>query len=74
MLLVFAIVVFWGRRQIVYRISARCRWILVLFLLVYIFAMQAVSIWHLPLIDTGPYAVGEIFGLKLALPPMNMNI
>lgn len=69
LLLVFAIVVFWGRRQIVYRISARCRWILVLFLLVYIFAMQAVSIWHLPLIDTGPYAVGENIRAKVSFTP-----
>ena len=68
-LLIFAVVVFWGRRLIVYRMSARCRWILVLFLLVYIFAMQAVSIWHLPLLDSGPYAVGENIRAKVSYIP-----
>ena len=69
LLLVFAFVVFFGRRFIVYRMSARSRWIFVLFLLVYIFAMQAVSIWHLPLLDSGPYAVGENIRAKVSYVP-----
>jgi triosephosphate isomerase len=35
-LLAFAVVVFWGRRLFVYRMSEKCRWIIVIFSMLYI--------------------------------------
>lgn len=69
LLLGLAIVVFRGRRQVVRRISERTRWLFIELSLAYIFAMQAVSIWHLPLIDNGTYAVGENLRAKVDFVP-----
>lgn len=68
-LLALAVVVFCGRRLFVRRISQKTRWLFVLLSLVYVFAMQAVSIWHLPLIDTGTYATGENIRAKVSYIP-----
>ena len=68
-LLALAVVVFCGRRFFVRRISQKTRWLFVLLSLVYVFAMQAVSIWHLPLIDTGTYATGENIRAKVSYIP-----
>lgn len=68
-LLALAVVVFCGRRLFVRRISQKTRWLFVYLSLVYVFAMQAVSIWHLPLIDSGVYATGENLRAKVAYIP-----
>jgi hypothetical protein len=65
-LLAMAVVVFRGRRQVVHRVGERSRWLFVLLSFVYIFAMQAVAVWHLPLIDSGTYATGENLRAKVA--------
>ena len=57
-LLFLAFVAFAGRRAFVRCMSSNMRWALVLFSLVYIFGMQGVAVHHLPLIDSGSYAVG----------------
>lgn len=68
-LLVIAVVAFKGRRAFVRNMSCRTRWILVLFSAVYIFAMQAVAINHLPLVDYGSYAVGSDLRSKVGPAP-----
>jgi hypothetical protein len=68
-LLVLAIVAFAGRRAFVRCLSSNTRWVLVLFSLVYIFAMQSVALHHLPLIDSGPYAVGSNLRSKVEFVP-----
>lgn len=68
-LLLLAIVVFCGRRLMERRISKKSRWLFVLLSFIYIFAMQAVSIMHLPLIDTGVYATGEDLRAKVSSVP-----
>ena len=57
-LLLFAVAVFWGRSLFVGNLSRKTRWVLVLFSWVYIFGLQSMSLFHLPLIDFGPYSVG----------------
>ena len=52
-LLALAVVVFCGRRLFVRRISQKTRWLFV-------------SIWYLPLIDSGVYATGENLRAKVA--------
>lgn len=68
-LLAMAVVVFRGRRQVVHRVGERTRWLFVLLSFVYIFAMQAVAVWHLPLIDSGTYATGENLREKVGFVP-----
>lgn len=58
-LLIFAFVAFWGRSFFVCRMSRKTRWALVFFAVAYIFTMQAVAVTHLPLLDSGDYAVGS---------------
>ena len=68
-LLALAVVVFRGRRHIVRQVSERTRWLFILLSIAYIFAMQLVSMWHLPLIDTGSFAVGSNLRSKVEYVP-----
>ena len=68
-LLALSIVVFWGRGLFVYKVSEKCRWILVSLSTLYIIVMQAVGAMHLPLIDTGTYATGENIRAKVSYIP-----
>ena len=58
-LLFLAIVAFAKRSLYVRNLSRNTRWVLVLFSWMYIFGMQAMAIKHLPLVDFGPYKVGN---------------
>ena len=69
LLLLLAIVAFAGRRAFVRCLSSNTRWVLVLFSLVYIFAMQGIALHHLPLIDSGSYAVGSNLRSKVEFVP-----
>lgn len=68
-LLFLAFVAFAGRRAFVRCVSSNMRWALVLFSLVYIFGMQGVAVHHLPLIDSGSYAVGSNLRSKVEFVP-----
>ena len=68
-LLLFAVAVFWGRSLFVGNLSRKTRWVLVLFSWVYIFGLQSMSLFHLPLIDFGPYAVGGDLRSKVEFVP-----
>ena len=59
LLLLLAIVAFAKRSLFIGNLNRRIRWVLVLFSWIYIFALQIVSVKHLPLIDPSPYAVGN---------------
>ena len=59
LLLVLAVVAFAWRRLFVRRLSSNTRWAVVLFSLVYIIGLQSSCLNHLPLIDSGSYAVGS---------------
>ena len=58
-LLLLSVVVFWGRKHFVCRISPRTRWVVALFSLLYIIVIQGVSLSSLPVIDFRPYAIGN---------------
>ena len=68
-LLFLAIVAFAKRSLFVRNLSQKTRWVLVLFSWVYIFAMQSVALHHLPLIDSGSYAVGSNLRSKVEFVP-----
>ena len=57
-LLVLSLPLFFGRKLLVARVSARCRWMVTIFSLFYIGAVMIISFNHLPVIDFGDYAVG----------------
>lgn len=57
-LLLLSSVFFFGRRLIVCYVSARSRWMVTIFSVFYIAAVQIISFNHLPVIDFGQYAVG----------------
>lgn len=59
LLLSLAIVAFAKRSLFICNVNKKIRWVLVISSMVYIFAMQAVPLLHLPLTDAGPYAVGN---------------
>lgn len=68
-LLALAFVVYFGRGLFVRTMSRKCRWVLVLFSVVYIFSLQAIAYNHLPVIDFGHYAPGENLREKVAFVP-----
>ena len=59
LLLLLSLVVFLGRRRLVYYISSKSRWMVTLFAIFYIAFAGIVSLSHLPVVDFSPYAVGE---------------
>ena len=59
LLLLLAVLVFVKRSLFVGKLDEKVRWVLALFSLVYIFALQTVAANHLPLIDAGDYVVGN---------------
>ncbi len=69
LLLLFAVVAFWGRSLFICRMSRKTRWVFVLFSLAYIFSMQVFAVMHLPLLDSGPYAVGGNIRSKVEYVP-----
>ncbi len=69
LLLLFAVVAFWGRSLFICRMSRKTRWVFVLFSLAYIFSMQLFAVMHLPLLDSGPYAVGGNIRSKVEYVP-----
>lgn len=58
-LLTFAIIVFLGRRRIVFNISAKNRWMVVLFSIFYISLVETMSLSGIPVLDFRNYAVGN---------------
>lgn len=58
-LLFFAVLVCLGRNKLVCFVSDKRRWMVVLFALTFIAALQGVSYVHLPVVDKGPFAVGS---------------
>ena len=58
-LLLMSLIVFIGRKRMVWCITSRMRWVVVLFSLLYILVLQVLSISTLPVIDFRPYAVGN---------------
>ena len=58
-LFVMAIVVFLGRRRFVCNISARSRWMVVLFSVTYIAFVEGVGLSFVPVLDFRNYAVGH---------------
>ena len=69
LLLLFAVISFWGRSLFICRMSRKTRWAFALFSLAYIFSIQAFAAMHLPLLDSGPYAVGSDLRSKVACIP-----
>lgn len=69
LLLLFAVVAFWGRSLFICRMSRKTRLVFVLFSLAYIFSMQVFAVMHLPLLDSGPYAVGGNIRSKVEYVP-----
>lgn len=59
LLLLFATVVFLGRKLFVCNLSSRNRWIMVIFSILYISLVEGLSLSHLPVLDFRPYAVGN---------------
>ena len=59
LLLALSIVAFAKRSLFICNVNKKIRWVLVISSLVYIFSMQAVALLHLPLNDSGSYAVGN---------------
>lgn len=58
-LLLLAVLVFVKRSLFIGKLDSKVRWVLALFSLVYIFALQTVAVNHLPLIDAGDYVIGN---------------
>lgn len=58
-LLLLALLVFVKRSLFIGKLDSKVRWVLALFSLVYIFALQTVAVNHLPLIDAGDYVIGN---------------
>lgn len=58
LLLLLAVVVFLGRRRLVYCISSKSRWMVTIFAIFYIAFTGIVSLSHLPVIDFGLYTAG----------------
>ena len=58
-LLLLALLVFVKRSLFIGKLDSKVRWVLALFSLVYIFALQTVAVNHLPLIDVGDYVIGN---------------
>lgn len=58
-LLLLSVIVFLGRRRFVINISAKNRWMVVLFSLFYIAFIEAVSLTYVPILDFRNYAVGN---------------
>lgn len=58
-LLLLSLIVFLGRRRFVLNISAKNRWMVVLFSIFYIFILEGVSLSDKPVIDFRNYAVGN---------------
>ena len=68
-LLLLSLPLFFGRNLVCYYISARCRWMVTIFSLFYIGAVQIISFNHLPVIDFGDYTVGsDLRGLTQGTP------
>lgn len=59
LLLLFATVVFIGRKLFVCNLSSRNRWIMVIFSILYISLVEGLSLSHIPVLDFRPYAVGN---------------
>lgn len=57
-LLALSLLLYFGRNLLVCYISARCRWMVTLFGLFYVGAVQIISYNHLPVIDFGMYEEG----------------
>ena len=55
-MLLLAIVVMLGRGRFVCNISSRCRWMVALFALFYIFTVEIIGLSHLPVVDFSPYS------------------
>lgn len=58
-LLLFATIVFVGRRRFVCNMSSRNRWMMVIFSVLYISLVEGLSLNHLPVLDFRPYAIGN---------------
>lgn len=58
LLLLFAAVVCFRNNMYKRRVSCKNRWMVVLFAFAYLLLLEAVSVWHLPVIDFRPYAIG----------------
>lgn len=58
LLLLLSVVVFLGRRRLVYYISSKSRWMVTIFAIFYIAFAGIVSLSHLPVVDFSPYTVG----------------
>ena len=59
LLLLLAAAVSLGRRRLVWNISARNRWLVVIFSFFYIAVVEGMSLSSLPVLDFRPYAVGN---------------
>ena len=58
-LLLLSFIVFLGRRRFVVNLTSKNRWAAVLFSVFYIAIVEAVSIYFVPVIDFGNYAIGN---------------
>lgn len=58
-LMLFAIIVFLGRRRFVCSISSRSRWAVVLFAVSYVSFVEGISLSYVPVLDFRSYAVGK---------------
>ena len=58
LLLLLSVVVFLGRRRLVYYISSKSRWMVTIFAIFYIAFAGILSLSHLPVVDFSPYTVG----------------
>ena len=68
-LLLLAAVVFLGRRRFIRNVSSKNRWVVVLYSVFYIVAVEGLSLIHVPVIDFRPYKVGaDIRELTTAVP------
>lgn len=68
-LLILAFVLFLGRRRFIRYISATNRWAVVLFSIFYIVVVEALSLFHVPVIDFRQYKVGsDLRELTTAMP------
>lgn len=68
-LLLLAAVVFLGRRRFIQNVSSRNRWVVVLYSVFYVVAVETLSLIYVPVIDFRPYKVGaDIRELTTAVP------
>lgn len=56
--LLLSVPLFLGRKNFVYNISSKSRWMVTLFALFYIAAVEVLSLSHLPVVDFGRYPLG----------------